>query len=168
MAFARTLAAAAALAFALPFAAAAHDGVQVHDAFALISPAGGSGAVFMRIDNAAAEDDRLVAARSDAAMRVELHTHAEDEAGVMRMIEVEEGFPIPAGGERLLQRGGDHVMLMGLTRELNDGDIIALTLEFEREGAVELEVAVGAPADAMHHGHDSHDHGHGHEHSHDH
>ena len=158
MTFPKTVAAAAALAFALPFAAAAHDGVHVHDAYAMISPAGTSGAVFMRIDNMGHHDDRLVAAGSDVAMRVELHTHVEDDAGVMRMVEVEEGFVIPSGGERMLQRGGDHVMLMGITRDMAEGEMIALTLEFEHEGVVELEVPVGAPGMGDHHEHHGHDH----------
>lgn len=151
-------AAVAAVLLALPGGAIAHDGVHIHEAFAMISPAGNSGAVFMLIDNHGAEEDRLVAAATPAAMRVELHTHEEDAAGVMRMIEVEEGFVIPAGGERRLERGGDHVMLMGLTDALTEGDVVTLTLTFEREGDVVLEVPVGAPGDV-----DSGGHGHSHD-----
>ena len=157
-------AALAALFVALPLAASAHDGVHVHDAFAIISPAGSSGAAFMLIDNHGAADDRLVAARSDVARRVELHTHIEDDQGVMRMVEVEEGFAIPSGGERLLERGGDHVMFLGLTRELAEGDSVEVTLVFEQEGEITLEIPVRAPGMGGHsHGH-AHDHSHGHSH----
>lgn len=158
-------AAAAALLLALPGTVAAHDGVHVHDAFAIVSPAGHSGAAFMRIDNTAAADDRLVAAASDVAERVELHTHIEDDQGVMRMVEVEEGFVIPAGGEHLLERGGDHVMFLGLSRTLAEGDMLTVTLVFENEGELELEIPVGQarPGD---HG-NGHMHGHAHGHSHD-
>ena len=155
-------AAAAALLLALPGAAAAHDGVHVHDAFAIVSPAGTSGAAFMRIDNTASADDRLVAAASDVAERVELHTHVEDDQGVMRMIEVEEGFVVPAGGEHLLERGGDHVMFLGLTRPLAEGDTVTVTLVFENEGEMVLDIPV-AQARPGDHG-NGHDHSHGHSH----
>jgi hypothetical protein len=61
----------------------------------------------------------------------------------MQMMHVPEGFAIPAGGEHALARGGDHVMLMGLTREVADGDVINLTLVFEKAG----EIVVEAPVD---------------------
>jgi copper(I)-binding protein len=141
------LLAAATLALALP--AAAQDGIQVEEPFALISPAGNSGAAFMRIVDHGTAGDRLVGAASDVAMRTELHTHVEGADGVMRMLEVEEGFAIPPGGTHLLERGGDHVMLMGLTRPLAEGDVITLTLTFEKEGEVLVEVPVGAPAPGM-------------------
>lgn len=149
---------------ALPLAATAQDGIHVHDAFAIVSPAGHSGAAFMLIGNPGATDDRLVAARSDVAQRVELHTHIEDDQGVMRMVEVEEGFVIPAGGAHALQRGGDHVMFLGLTRELAEGDMVAVTLVFENEGEIDLEIPVGQAMTGDHGNGHMHGHSHGHSH----
>ena len=151
----------AALLAALPLAVAAHDGVHVEEAFALISPAGNSGAAFMRIDNFGAEDDRLVSAASDIARRTELHTHVQGSDGVMRMVEVTEGFVIPAGGAHELKRGGDHVMFLGLTRAVAQGETVTLTLTFEREGEVMVEVPVGAPMTGGHGAHSQGGHGHG-------
>lgn len=69
------------------------------------------------------------------------------------MVEVEEGFEIPAGGSRMLQRGGDHVMFMGLAGAWNDGDTIPLTLVFEQAGEIALEVPVDLTrTDAAAHG----------------
>lgn len=146
----------------LPGTALAGD-IVVEAPFALISPAGQSGAAFMRLENPGTTDDRLVGAASDIAARVELHTHSEDSAGVMRMLEVEDGFPIPAGGAHMLERGGDHVMFLGLTRVPEEGESVALTLTFESGAEIALEIPVGAPAGAPDHGHS---HGHGHSHSH--
>ncbi|MBK1635173.1 copper chaperone PCu(A)C [Rhodovulum adriaticum] len=101
-----------------------------------------SGAAFMVIENAGTQDDRLVAATSDVAAKVELHTHEEDANGVMRMVEVEEGFAIPAGGQHVLARGGDHVMFLGLTRPLEQGDMVSVTLTFEKAGEMVVEVPV--------------------------
>ena len=117
--------------------------ITVTDAYARSgSPTAKSGAAFMIIENAGAEDDQLIAAASDAAARVELHTHKETGDGVMQMMEVEEGFTIPAGGNHALMRGGDHVMLMGLTEPMKDGESVVITLTFEKAGDVELEVPI--------------------------
>lgn len=160
-------AAVAAFVLAAPVAQA-HDGVHVHDPYARVSSAmAQSGAAFMVIDNHGSTDDRLVAAHSDVAQRVELHTHEQDANGVMRMIHVEEGFVIPAGGEIRLERGGKHVMFLGLTRTLEQDDIVAVTLVFENEGEVIVEIPVDN-ARAVDHGGQGHDHGHGHGHSHGH
>ena len=64
--------------------------IAVSDAYARAAmPGAKSGAVFMVIENDGDSDDRLVAARTDVAMRVELHTHRQDANGVMQMVEIE-------------------------------------------------------------------------------
>lgn len=116
--------------------------ITIEDAYARASrPGAPTGAMFMTIVNAGAEDDRLVAAASPVAKLVELHTHIEED-GVMKMREVEGGFEVPAGGTHMLQRGGDHVMLMGVTETLENGDTVPLTLTFEKAGKIELQVTV--------------------------
>lgn len=147
-------------------AAFAQVGVHVNDPYARASTAmSASGAAFMVIENHASTDDRLIDARSDVAQRVELHTHEEDANGVMRMIHVEEGFVIPAGAEVRLERGGKHVMLMGLVRPLVQGETVSVTLVFEREGEVVIEVPVDNDR-AVEHAAPMHGHGSGHGHSH--
>lgn len=101
-----------------------------------------SGASFMVIRNTGTSDDRLIAARTDVAQRVELHTHIQNENGMMVMVEVEEGFAVPAGEEAMLMRGGQHVMMMGLNRPLKQGDSFPLTLVFETSGDITLDVTV--------------------------
>lgn len=127
----------------LPFMtqpALAHDGVKIVDAYARIM--GESGAIFLTIENHQADEDRLVSASTDAAEMTGVHTHIAGADGVMKMREVSDGFAIPAKGEHALQRGGDHIMLMGVTRALKDGDLVHLTLTFERAGVVEVDVPV--------------------------
>ena len=138
----KTFFAAAAAVGAMALPALAQD-ITIEDAYARsMGGIGASGAVFFDIKNAGTEADRLVSAASDVAKMVELHTHKQDAAGVMQMIAVPEGFEVPAGADHLLARGGDHVMLMGLTRELADGDMVALTLPFEKAGEVTVDVPV--------------------------
>lgn len=154
--------AAAALSFAFP----AFAEIEVHDPYARSSNAM-AGAAFMIIHNHGGADDRLIAARSDAAQRVELHTHVEDDAGVMRMIHVEDGFDLPTDGEIIMQRGGYHVMLMGLNAPFEHGETITVTLVFESAGEVVIEVPVDQEraetshdgmSEEMEHSHSDHSH----------
>jgi copper(I)-binding protein len=118
-----------------------------------------SGAAFMEIMNTGPEDDRLIAAASDVSERVELHTHIMD-GDVMRMVEVEEGFAIPAGESILLERGGMHVMFLGLNRALATGDEVEVTLTFEGAGDMVVTIPVDnerMPAEMGR----GHGHGHG-------
>jgi copper(I)-binding protein len=95
----------------------------------------------MLIHNHGSEPDHLVGVASPVADRVEVHTHTEVD-GVMRMGPVEEPVEIPAGRPVLLERGGLHVMFLGLHEPLEDGELIPLTLSFEQAGDVTVEVPV--------------------------
>lgn len=152
----RIAAAAAALAFALPAFA---DGIMVDDPYARASSAKStSGAAFMMIHNHTGADDRLIGVTSDIAKRVELHTHLEDANGVMKMVHVEEGFPLPKDGMIAMQRGGAHVMFMGLNAPLADGEKVKITLVFEKAGEVQVDVPVDLQRKPMH-GKMKHKHG---------
>ena len=122
------------------------------------SPVAKSGAAFMVLHNMSDTDDRLIAASTNAAARVELHTHIENDDGVMQMREVEGGFVIAAGEKHMLARGGDHVMLMGLTGPLEQGGEIAVTLTFEQAGDVTVTIPVDNERKAAHGGHGGHSH----------
>ena len=142
------LAAIAASAFALPAFAA---DIMVQDPYARSSAMmATSGAAFMQIMNHGETDDRLIGAASPVAEMVQLHTHKEDENGVMRMLHVEEGFPVAAGETLMLARGGNHVMFMGITEPFEQGDMIPLTLTFEKAGDITVEVPVDLERQPMH------------------
>jgi periplasmic copper chaperone A len=140
----------------------ADDTLQVTGAYARISsPSAPTGAIFMTIANPGPTEDRLLSASASVAEKTELHTHAMSADGMMQMLAVPEGFAIPAASTHNLDRGGDHVMLFGLTRPLADGDRFTLDLTFETAGKVVVIVTVGdvAPAaDAAmdHSGHGTH------------
>lgn len=139
----KTLILAAVAAFTAFPALAADTAITIVDPYARVSMMGAtSGAAFMVIENAAETDDRLTAARSDIADKVELHTHKADAAGVMQMIEVPEGFPIPAKGSHALARGGDHIMFLGLKQPLKQDEKVSVTLVFEKAGEITLDVPV--------------------------
>ncbi|MBY5933937.1 copper chaperone PCu(A)C [Tateyamaria omphalii] len=141
MSFRTTFAAAFAAAL-LSFPAFA-EGITVLDPYArAASPAAKSGAAFMMIRNETDQDDTLIAARTDAAARVELHTHIEVSDGVLQMTEIDGGIDLPAGGTHHMLRGGDHVMLMGLTAPLEQDATIDVTLVFEKAGEVVVTIPI--------------------------
>jgi periplasmic copper chaperone A len=114
---------------------------------------GATGAGFLSISNRGAAADRLLSASTPAARAVELHTMLRD-GDVMRMRAV-EAIEVPPGQTVALRPGGLHIMLVGLSRPLREGETVPLTLRFERAGEVRVELSVQAagarePAAAQH------------------
>ena len=101
-----------------------------------------SAAAFMEIRNTSPRGDRLLDVKSEVAKKVELHTHIKGDDGVMKMRRVEDGFFISGNGVLKFERGGDHIMFMGLTQPFVDGEAISLTLIFETAGSIELEIPI--------------------------
>lgn len=117
--------------------------IVITDPYARASrPNAPTGAAFMIIENTGETADRLVAASSGVAKRVELHTHIDQGDGVMKMTEIEGGIDIAAGGSHIMQRGGDHVMFMGLNDSLEQGGEVTVTLTFEQAGDVTVTIPV--------------------------
>jgi hypothetical protein len=146
----------------LPALASAH--MVIEDAYARASsPIAQTGATFLTLFNHNDFDDRLIGASSDAAERLELHTHIEGENGILRMTEVEGGFPVAAGERIHLERGGMHIMMLGLTAPLVQGEEIEVTFTFEHSDPVTQTIVIDnarQPGDGDHGSHGDHG-GHG-------
>ncbi|MGH6736753.1 MAG: copper chaperone PCu(A)C [Methyloceanibacter sp.] len=149
---------AALLFVALTVWAAEPGAIGIADAWA--RPTIGQGrttAAYMTIMNRSGEDDLLKSARAAAAKSVELHQTSMTADGVMQMREVEDGLPIAVGETLKLEPGGTHLMIMGLSDSLAAGAELALTLEFDKAGAIDIAVPVsasgpdGVGADHSHH-----------------
>jgi len=100
-------------------------------------------AAYMILQNPGKDLDRLVGVKCDVAKTAELHM-SQTENGVTSMKQV-EAIDIPAGGETELKPGGLHIMLIGLKQDLKAGDLVQLTLDFEKSGTVLVEAEVRAP-----------------------
>ncbi|WP_417670701.1 copper chaperone PCu(A)C [Roseibium sp.] len=100
-----------------------------------------AGGGFAEITNNGSQDDRLVAASSPAAGRVELHEMAVTD-GVMKMREMENGIPVAAGETVSLKPGGLHIMFMKLNAPFRRGETVPVTLTFEKAGNVDIELNV--------------------------
>lgn len=102
---------------------------------------GGTGAAYMVITNAGAESDHLIGGSTSVTEVVEIH-EIVDNAGVMEMRPLAEGLEIPANGTVVLEPGGYHVMLIGLTEDLVADMTFDLRLRFEQAGEVTVPVVV--------------------------
>ena len=124
---------------------AADSNLRIHAPYVRLAPPGAAATgAFMRIENAGATDRQLIKAESPAAKTVELHTHL-NEGGMMKMRAV-PFIAIKAGGQTELEPGSYHVMLIGLTQPLKDGDQVAITLTFD-DGS---QQRISAPARPIH------------------
>jgi uncharacterized protein YcnI len=115
--------------------------------WARATPAGAKvGAGYLTIRNTGTEADALVAVETDFAGRSEIHDMTMTD-GVMRMREVTDGLPVPAGGSVELKPGGLHVMFLDLKSGLKAGETVKAKLKFKSgaEGEADFLVApIGA------------------------
>ena len=105
-----------------------------------LPPNAHNGAAYFRVENGGGESDRIVAARTEIADTVEIHTHEMD-GGMMKMRRV-ESVEVPAGGEARFKPHGLHLMLFGLKEPLAGGRSYGLTVVFEKAGELDVSVEV--------------------------
>lgn len=118
--------------------------IVVEEPWARATPAGAeTGAAYMTLDNKTSTADRLTAASSDVAAKLQIHEMTVVN-GVMQMRQLVDGLPIPAGGSVVLKPGSYHIMLLGLKKPLKAGDTFPLRLTFERAGNISVTVPVEA------------------------
>ncbi|MFN0262706.1 copper chaperone PCu(A)C [Tepidamorphus sp. 3E244] len=99
------------------------------------------GGGYLTVTNNGTEADRLVSGSATFADKVEFHEMKTD-GGTMVMRPVEGGIEVPAGETVELKPGGLHVMFMGLSEQLVEGEKRKVTLTFEKAGDVEVEFSV--------------------------
>lgn len=114
-----------------------------------------SAAGYLTIANQGQDADRLIGVEIPSVKHSELHTTTHGADGVARMGHV-DAIEIPSGETVALERGGMHIMLMGLTDPLTEGQMIPATLIFERAGRVEVEFSVDPASKADDHSHMNH------------
>ncbi|HLH10641.1 MAG TPA: copper chaperone PCu(A)C [Methylovirgula sp.] len=123
--------------------------LKIEQAFTRPTPGGASVAVgYLTIVNTGKETDRLVSVTSDISAKAEIH-EMKMENGVMKMGEVKDGLPIPAGATVALKPGGDHLMFVGIRHAVKPGEVIKATLTFEKAGKVDVPFKAAASMGAM-------------------
>jgi copper(I)-binding protein len=127
----------------LPMAAAgdAAQSISIKNPYVRAVPPGQpNSAAFMALHNDSTHTYAIVSAESPAASIVELHNHVMEE-GMMKMRQVEK-IDLPAKGEAILQPGGLHVMLIGLKDQLQVGQSVDITLQFDDGSSKQIQAPV--------------------------
>lgn len=119
----------------------AGEGIIVEGAWARPGNEGMMSAAYFLITNFDSDADTLLSVSTDVAQLAEVHESYEQDGGMTGMREAGE-VEVPGQSTIRLQPGGLHVMLMKLTRNLEEGDEFELILNFtdEREVAVTVPV----------------------------
>ncbi len=91
---------------------------------------------FMVIKNGSGTADKLTGATSPLSDDLEIH-----ETKDQKMQQV-QSMDVPANGELRLERGGNHIMFMGLKSTPQVGERVTVELRFEKAGAVTVELDV--------------------------
>ncbi|MET9953226.1 copper chaperone PCu(A)C [Streptomyces sp. NPDC006339] len=94
---------------------------------------------FLTITNDSATADKLTSVTSPISDDVQIHETKDQK---MRQV---KSFDIPANGELKLERGGNHIMFMGLKQKPKQGDKVAVELHFEKSDPIKVELPVEAP-----------------------
>jgi copper(I)-binding protein len=138
----KSLALIAGLVIASP-ALAQQGQLEINNAWARATPGKAeNGAAYLTIQSPTA--DRVVSASTPVAKKAELHTMSM-QGNVMQMRPL-SALDVPAGQPVTLKPGGEHIMLLGLTKPLREGQTFPLTLDFEKAGPRTVTVAVEKPA----------------------
>lgn len=138
------LACLALVALSLAAPASAHEfhrlgDVVIEQPWSRATPAKVGGA-YMTLRNNGVVPDKLIKVTSPVAERVEIHeTKIEGGMAMMRPVAAIE---LKRRSSVQLKPGGMHVMLIGLSRPLKEGERIKLALTFERAGTFEIEARV--------------------------
>ena len=132
-----------------------HNSIQLENAWARRTPPmaqqeqgshGGSApspdnsAVYVTVSNHGSEPDALVSASTNIAAAVELHQTVEK--GGKMVMQPRPQFDVPAGGTLDMKPGSYHIMLLGLKQALTPGDVVHVTLTFQKAGEMSVEAPV--------------------------
>ena len=124
----------------------AHAQVEVSDAWVRATGQGQKATgVFMNLT--AKKATRLVGVKADLTASAEVH-EMKMEKDVMKMQAV-KSLDLPAGQTVALKPGSYHVMLMDLSKPLDEGSPVVLTLLFEDAAGVKTQQEVNVVAKKM-------------------
>jgi copper(I)-binding protein len=133
----------------LAFAGSAHasDAITVKDPYATPSMSPVVAAAYMHIH--VSKPCTLTGATTDASEAVEIHDTVE-ENGVFSMRKL-EALEITPENHGHMVPGGKHLMLIGLTQPLNEGDTVVMTLKFAQCDPLTVRLPVRQKDGNAHH-----------------
>ena len=105
-------------------------------------------AAYVELCNGGDTPERLIAVRYDGAEAAEIHITQMSEDGMASMAPAKDGVLLPPQEMTALAPGGAHIMLIGLTAPIEEGEEAALTLEFEHAEPVTIMFEAKSAAEA--------------------
>jgi len=106
------------------------DTIAIHHPTIKTTPPGiTNSAAYFTIINNGKKDVTLTSVASDGAKLVEMHEHIKHN-GTFKMQKMKP-LKIPANGKANFEPGGNHIMLIGVTKPIENGDKIDITLSFD-------------------------------------
>lgn len=117
--------------------------VEIRDPWCRPSPNGATaGACYAVIE--ASTDNRLTGVATPQAGEVQIHNMVA-EGGMMKMNAMPDGLALKGGEKAILEPGGKHLMLIGLTGPMTEGSAVALTFTFSGTPAMTVQAPVRQP-----------------------
>ncbi|MBN6150265.1 copper chaperone PCu(A)C [Xanthomonas sp. AmX2] len=127
---------------AAPPARAVSPAVHASQAWTRATPPGAAvGAGYITLRNDADTADKLVAIRSEASARVEIHEMRMD-GDVMKMRQLDEGLALPPHATVVLQPSGNHLMFIEPRAPFVAGTPVEATLTFQNAPPVTVQFDV--------------------------
>lgn len=129
-----------------PLATSDSGTIVITRAYAFAPPSPSEAAAYFTAANHGEQADTLVGVAAAGASSASLHRSVEEgERVTMQML---ERVGIEPGDSLVLEPGGTHLMLVGLTRAPHPGDTMRVTLRFAHAGNLELALPVRPYGDA--------------------
>jgi periplasmic copper chaperone A len=97
-------------------------------------------AVYVTISNHGSEADALISATTSIATAAELHATIEKDGKMV--MQPRSTFDVPAGGKLEMRPGSYHIMLLEVKQALKPGDMVPVTLTFQKAGEMSVEAPV--------------------------
>ena len=107
-----------------------------------LPPISKNGAVYLTLTNHGHLSDQFVGAATPIAEHAEIHTHRMED-GMMKMRKVDD-VELPPHEEIVFAPGGKHIMLIGLSQALREGEHFPLMLHLKEAGHVMVKVVIEA------------------------
>jgi copper(I)-binding protein len=96
--------------------------------------------LFLKIANPSNKPDELIDVTTNSSVRSELQAPEVDNS--VTYVKKVGFIMIPPKGNKLLEPGGNHIMLMQLNRHLAPGDSVEVTFKFKDAGNIQYLVPV--------------------------
>jgi len=117
----------------------------------LLPPSVPNTSAYFKIQNTTDQNMVLVSANTEIAQKAELHAHVMQN-GMMSMKQQNE-VVVPAGETISFQPGGLHVMIFGLKKPLQEGQIVSITLVTKDQKNILVDAKVTMPGKEKSHSH---------------